>query len=120
MVNRTLDYGFNWAYTQEIEVGPEDDTDNRIFQQINFFYEKDKTKKGFIKALFLHHLLDFFKETYVDIHNLDLVFKKFLQDKIISEVVNPEGKKITFHQEINEIFDLVRHYKDELFEDLNL
>ncbi len=118
MVNRSLDYGFNWMFSQNYDIESEKESDNKVFQQINYFYEKEKNKKGYIKALFLHHLLDFFKETNVNIYDLDLVFSKFLEQKIISEIINSEGKKVAFHEEINEIFALIRINKEELYEDL--
>ena len=62
MVNRTLDYGFNWTIYQEDNKDIENHNDSIIFQQLKYFNEKDKNKKGYIKALYLHHLLDFFKE----------------------------------------------------------
>ncbi|MFW9826737.1 MAG: hypothetical protein ACFFEY_03845 [Candidatus Thorarchaeota archaeon] len=120
MVNRSLDYGFNWMFSQNYDIESEKESDNRIYQQITFFYEKEKNRKGYIKALFLHHLLDFFKETHVNIYDLDLVFTKFQEHKIISEIVNSEGTKVTFHKEINEIFDLIRLNKEEILEDLKI
>ena len=91
-----------------------------IIQQLKYFYEKDKNKKGYIKALYLHHLLDFFKETYVNIYNLDLVFEKFLENKVVVEMNDSKGKKIIFQEDIDAIFDLVRKNKEELFKDLKL
>ncbi len=118
MVNRTVDYGFNWTFYKENDVEFENNDDSIIFQQIKFFQEEDKNKKGYIKALYLHHLLDFFKETHVNISDLDLVFEKFLQEKVLVEFSDPEGKKLNFQEEINEIFDLIRKNKKELFNDL--
>ncbi|MFX1592370.1 MAG: hypothetical protein ACFFB6_13540 [Promethearchaeota archaeon] len=96
----------------------ENDNESIIFQQLKYFCEKNTEKKGFIKALYLHHLLDFFKETHINIYDIDAVFEKFLQNKVIVEIKDSEGKKINFQEEINEIFDLIRRNKEELFEDL--
>ncbi|MFX1390552.1 MAG: hypothetical protein ACFE9Z_10850 [Promethearchaeota archaeon] len=105
-------------YSKKHDLENPERIDSKIVQQINFFYEKDKNKKGYIKALFLHHLLDFFKETHVNIYDIDLVFEKFLQNKIVNEIIDSEGQKINFNREINEIFDLVKQNKEELFNDL--
>jgi Cu2+-containing amine oxidase len=120
MVNRALDYGFNWAFYKRDDLEFEINNDSIIFRQLKYFYERDKDKKGYIKALYLHHLLDFFKETHVDIYNISLVFEKFLQNKAIIEMNDSDGTKINFQEEINEIFDLIRKNKKELFIDLNL
>lgn len=66
----------------------------------------------------MHHLLDFFKETHVNIYDIDLVFEKFLQNKIIVEITDSEGKKINFKEVIEEIFKLLKDNKKELYEDI--
>ncbi|UCD00901.1 MAG: hypothetical protein JSV23_08435 [Promethearchaeota archaeon] len=118
MINRALDYGFNWALYQKDDVEFENSNESIIFQQLKYFNEKDENKKGYIKALYLHHLLDFFKETHVNIHDLKLVFKKFLQEKVIVEIYDSVGKITNFQEELNEIFDLIKENREELFEDL--
>ncbi len=118
MVNRAVDYGFNWAFYKQDEIAFEANNDNIIFRQLRYFYEKDKNKKGYIKALYLHHLLDFFKETHVNIYDLNLVFEKFLQNKVILEISDVEGKKINFQEDLQEVFKLLKDNKKELYEDL--
>jgi len=117
-VNRAVDYGFNWAFYKQDEIAFEANNDNIIFRQLRYFYEKDKNKKGYIKALYLHHLLDFFKETHVNIYDLNLVFEKFLQNKVILEISDVEGKKINFQEDLQEVFKLLKDNKKELYEDL--
>lgn len=117
-MNRAVDYGFNWAFYKQDEIAFEANNDNIIFRQLRYFYEKDKNKKGYIKALYLHHLLDFFKETHVNIYDLNLVFEKFLQNKVILEISDVEGKKINFQEDLQEVFKLLKDNKKELYEDL--
>jgi hypothetical protein len=66
----------------------------------------------------LHHLLDFFKETHVNINDIELVFKKFLQNKVIIEITDSEGKKINFQKDIEEVFKLLKDNKNDLYEDI--
>ena len=52
----------------------------------NFFHQKDldnkiDVKNSYVKAFFLHHLLDYFSETRVNINNIDLVFEHFIKNK---------------------------------------
>ena len=96
----------------------EKNNDNLIVQQLKFFYVKGKENIDYIKALFLHHLLDFFKETYIDVNNIELVFDKFLKDKIIIEIPDSEGKLVNFKEELNEIFQLLRRNRQELLYDI--
>lgn len=117
-MNRALDYGFIWVKYKENDVAIEQNNENIIFQQLNYFHEKEKKKKGYIKALYLHHLLDFFKETYVNIRNIDLVYEKFLQDKVLVEISDSDGLSINFQDDINEIFKLIRENKEEVYNDL--
>ena len=118
MVNRALDYGFSWAFYKQNGVEFENNDESIIFQQLKYFCEKDKDKKGYVKALYLHHLLDFFKETHVNINDIELVFKKFLRNKVIIEITDSEGKKINFQKDIEEIFKLLKDNKNELYEDI--
>jgi hypothetical protein len=92
-------------------------------RQLKFFYQKDLEKKYtknfiYIKAYYLHHLLDYFKETRIDISNIDLVFEKFLQEKVVNEFVDECGRRINFQNELNDIFLLLKENREELFNDL--
>ncbi|MEJ2294377.1 MAG: hypothetical protein P8Y23_06360 [Candidatus Lokiarchaeota archaeon] len=92
-------------------------------KQLRHFYKKDQEAKYsneslYVKAFYIHHLLDYFRETRFDIHNLDLVFTHFLQEKVIDELYLEDGKKINFQKEIQSIFKLFKHNKDQLFADL--
>ncbi len=118
MVNRAIDYGFNWAFYKQDAVDFDVNNENIIFRQIQYFYEKEINKKGYIKALYLHHLLDFFKETHVNIYDINLVFEKFRQNKAILEITDVEGNKINFQEELKDIFKLLKENKKELYEDL--
>lgn len=66
----------------------------------------------------MHHLLDFFKETHVNIYDIDLVFEKFLQNKAIVEITDSNGNKINFQEDLDEIFKLLKENKKELYEDI--
>lgn len=66
----------------------------------------------------MHHLLDFFKETHVDIYNIELVFTKFLQNKVIYKFINDKGEEINFKEDINELFQILRENKQHLYNDL--
>jgi hypothetical protein len=47
-----------------------------------------------------------------------LVFENFILDKIGSEIVNKNGSKISFLNEIQQIFTLLKKNKKELYSDL--
>ncbi|MFX0034425.1 MAG: hypothetical protein ACFE9I_02145 [Candidatus Hermodarchaeota archaeon] len=66
----------------------------------------------------MHHLLDFFKETSVNIYDLELVFQKFKSDKAIEEISDSLGNIYNFKTEMDEIFQLIRENREELFYDL--
>ncbi len=99
-----------------------DENERIIDRQLKYFYLMDKEKKYsnenlYVKAYYLHHLLDYFTETRVDKNNIELVFKKFLESKVMVEL-SDNGKIINFRKEIESIFQLLREDKQELFEDL--
>ena len=105
-------------FDEEKDINAEENNDNLLFRQLKFFYEKGKKNNNYIKALFLHHLLDFFKETNVDINNLELVLEKFLEKKITFIITDSEGKEVNFKEELNDIFQLIRRDKPELLYDI--
>jgi hypothetical protein len=118
-VNRAIDYGFNWSSFDDHKDGNNHKENEKvIFKQLLYFYEKSKNPESYIKACYLHHLLDFFKETHVDINNLNLVFQKFLENKVISEIVDSQGRNVDFRPIISEIFQLIEQNKKKLYQDL--
>jgi len=118
IVNRAVDYGFNWMFFKEHDLKSMKAIEDPFYQQLQFFYKKNKNNLLYIKALYLHQLLDFFKETNVKINDIELVFKKFLQDKVVVEIQDSDGIKVNFQEQIEEIFNLIRENKEKLFKDL--
>jgi len=97
--------------------------DSVLLHQLKYFYQKDLEKKYdkenlYVKAYYLHHLLDYFRETRFDISNIELVFEKFLEDKVVIEFSDRSGKTINFQNELDELFQLLRENKQELYNDL--
>jgi hypothetical protein len=119
-VDRSIDYGSNWLPKdrQEYEIHEEGENENNFYRQLVYFYDKDSLRKNFVKACYLHHLLDYFKETYVEIYNIELVFQKFLQQKAIVKIKDKKGNTINFKDDIEEIFQIIRDNKTDLFKDL--
>ena len=123
VVNRFIDYGSHYSVYEKKDGKFYDENESNIDRQLKYFYLMDKEKKYsnenlYIKAYYLHHLLDYFMETRVDILNIELVFKKFLEEKVISAITDAEGNLINFQKELNEIFQLLRENKEELYDDL--
>jgi hypothetical protein len=118
-VNRTIDYGFNWSSFDDQKDGTKHrENEKVIFKQLLHFYEKTKHPEKYIKACYLHHLLDFFKETHVNIYDLNLVFQKFLENKVISEIIDSQGENVDFKPIISEIFQLIEQNAKKLYQDL--
>jgi len=122
VVDRNIDYGTTWAFDSNNNDGSNDD-ESIIVKQLKFFHQKDLEKKFsdknlYVKAFYLHHLLDYFRETRFDIYDIDLVFDKFLQEKVKIQLVDNNGKEINFQNEIYQIFDLLKKNKRELYSDL--
>jgi hypothetical protein len=90
---------------------------------LKHFYKKDLENKAsdekmYVKAYYIHHLLDYFRETRYNTQNFDLVFEKFLQEKVIDKILSKEGIEISFQNEINSIFRLIKKNKNLLLDDL--
>ena len=121
-VNRNIDYGTSWAFTKNENDFPVEEFESTKAKQLNFFYQKDLEKendpKSYVKAYYLHHLLDYFRETRININEINTVFDQFLKEKIETETVNNEGNKVNFLKEIHRIFDVLRKNKEELYSDL--
>ncbi len=122
VVDRNIDYGTTWAFNSNNN-DPSNDDESVIVKQLKFFHQKDleknfSDKNLYVKAFYLHHLLDYFRETRFDIYDIDLIFDKFLQEKVKTQIVNNKGKEINFQIEIHQIFDLLKKNKRELYSDL--
>ncbi|MHA1526254.1 MAG: hypothetical protein ACTSQD_04425, partial [Promethearchaeota archaeon] len=64
-MNRFIDYGITWALDNKKSKLAQDD-DPIILRQLKFFHKRDLEKKYskenlYVKACYLHHLLDFFR-----------------------------------------------------------
>lgn len=122
-VNRNIDYGTSWAFNENNENSSHITDKSVAIQQLHYFHQKDlenekDNHKSYIKAFYLHHILDYFRETRVNINNIDLVFEKFLLEKIGPEIIDKNGIKISFLYEIQQIFNLLKKNKKELYSDL--
>jgi hypothetical protein len=120
-VNQNIDYGTSWAFNKETEATESEE--KVVDRQLRFFYHKDKEKTFsseflYVRAFYLHHLLDYFKETRYNKYDLELIFTKFIQEKVKPTLINDERNEISFLNEINYIFGIIRHYKEEFFSDL--
>ncbi len=123
VVNRFIDYGAHCGIHDSSEENYYQEEDSTLLRQLKYFYKKDLEKKFcnenlYIKAYYLHHLLDFFRETRVYIYDMENVFKEFCAKKIITTLVLNKGEIVTFKEELEEIFTLFRKNKEELYEDL--
>jgi len=121
-VNQNIDYGTEWAFSKDARSNSDEEESNAS-RQLKFFYKKDLEKqysneKMYVKAFYIHHLLDFLKETRLNVRDLNIVFAKFLKKKVQSDIFDENGESINFMKEINEIFALIKDNQDELIEDL--
>jgi len=121
-VNQNIDYGTEWAFSEESR-NSIDEEETNISRQLKFFYQKDLEKhysneKMYVKAFYIHHLLDFLKETRLSVRDFDIIFANFLKKKVPSEIIDEKGECINFMKEIDEIFSLFNENYDELLEDL--
>ena len=120
-VNRNIDYGTSWAFNESENDFSLKEYESAIAKQLDFFHQKDLEDKydhnSYVKAYYLHHLLDYFKETRINIDEISSVFDQFLKEKIETETINIEGKKVNFLKEIHQIFDFLRKNKEELYSD---
>ena len=121
-VNRNIDYGTSWAFSRDENDFPVEEYESALTKQLNFFHQKDLEEvdnhMSYVKAYYLHHLLDYFRETRINIYEINTVFDQFLKEKIKTELINNEGNKVNFLKEIHQIFDFLRKNKEELYSDL--
>ena len=122
-VDRNIDYGTQWVEESHNDNSNYNIDDRIVVKQLHHFYKKDKEAKYsteylYVKAFYIHHLLDYFRETRFNTQNLDLIFNKFQQEKVTTEIKTDDGNIINFQREIQTIFNLFRRNKDQLFADL--
>ena len=121
-MNRNIDYGTSWAFIESRDDFSVEEYKSNMAKQLIYFHQQDidggNGHNSHIKAFFLHHLLDYFKETRINISNINAVFEIFLKEKIEIEIITNNGKKVNFLNEIHQIFDFLRKNKEELYSDL--
>ena len=121
-MNRNIDYGTSWAFNRTIGNYSVGENQSNIVKQLIYFHQQDIDEgnglNSHIKAFYLHHLLDYFKETRINISNINAVFEIFLKEKIEIEIISYNGKKVNFLKEIQQIFDVLRKNKEVLYSDL--
>lgn len=121
-MDRNIDYGTEWTFNEKLK-HLFDEEDSIVLKQLKFFHYKDLEKKyskeqSYVKAFYLHHLLDFFMETRVNIYNIQQVFHEFLERKVVIEFTDKNGEIINFQKQVNGIFNLLLENKEELYLDL--
>ena len=121
-VNRNIDYGSSWAFSNNEDDFPAEEYESALSKQLNFFHKKDLEEedndKSYVRAYYLHHLLDYFRETRINIYEINIVFDQFLKEKIKTEIITNEGNNVNFLKEIHQIFDFLRKNKEEFYSDL--
>ncbi|MHA1842637.1 MAG: hypothetical protein ACTSWE_00040 [Promethearchaeota archaeon] len=123
IVNRFIDYGAHCGLSDPEDPHYYNENDPTPLRQLKYFYKKDKEKNFssqyiYVKALYLHHLLDFFRETRTCIYDFDSVFHEFLLKKIPPCLSLNTLEITSFTREINDIFSLLKNNKKEFLEDL--
>jgi hypothetical protein len=121
-VDRNIDYGTEWAFNENQQFDEELDEPISL-RQLKFFYKKDLEKKYdndllYVKAYYLHHFLDFLKETRFSLDDLDKIFFEFLKKKVFREFINEDQEVINFDKQIFEIKEIIKKNKQELINDL--
>ncbi|TFG02580.1 MAG: hypothetical protein EU539_12975 [Promethearchaeota archaeon] len=123
IVNRYIDYGGHFGLCDDQKNHYYDADDPSKLKQLKYFFQKDKEKKFskenvYVKSYFLHHLLDYFKETRHNTNDIEFIFIKFVEDKVPIEFSDENGKVFNFRKEVDEIFTLIRQNIQELQNDL--
>lgn len=113
ITNRVIDYGFNWVYSAKSDIKNNDDP---RFLHLTYFYEMDPINKNYIKAYYLHRVLDHLKETRHK--ELDKALKEFETKKCLIEIERPNGQIINFRKEIDGILSLLRDNENKVLADI--
>jgi len=113
ITNRVIDYGFNWVYSAKSDIKNNDDP---RFLHLTYFYEMDPKNKNYIKAYYLHRVLDHLKETRHK--ELDKALKEFETEKCLIEIERLNGQIINFKKEIDVILSLLRDNENKVLADI--
>lgn len=113
ITNRVIDYGFNWVYSAKSDIKNNDDP---RFLHLTYFYEMDPKNKNYIKAYYLHRVLDHLKETRHK--ELGKALKEFETEKCLIEIERPNGQIINFRKEINGILSHLRDNENKVLVDI--
>ncbi|MEJ2249537.1 MAG: hypothetical protein P8Y70_11940 [Candidatus Lokiarchaeota archaeon] len=123
-VNRSIDYGSDW-YNHKLNKNDNNSAQNfsenskgSMVQQLQYFYEKDPNSYQYVEAAYIHYILDYFRETRYDLYDFDFVFKKFIEEKGLTQIYKNEQILIDFSPLLKEIFLFLKKNKEEVLYDL--
>ena len=93
------------------------DVDNPQYYELKYMHDKDPVTKEYIKAYYLHLVLDHLKETRHK--DFNKAIDEFMTEKILNEIQLPDGTVISFANELDWILAFVKENQREILDDVH-
>nr|MDO8083853.1 hypothetical protein [Candidatus Sigynarchaeum springense] len=116
VVNRIIDYG-SFSTFFNIKEAPDQFKDDQRYFVIKYLYHKDPAKNSYVKAYYLHLLLDHLKETRIA--DVDGAVNDFINNKALVELPIEDEIVLNFKRELDDLAALIHANRDEVSSDIH-
>nr|MDO8108809.1 hypothetical protein [Candidatus Sigynarchaeota archaeon] len=100
-----------------VDKNDDENFDNRQYFELKYLHEKEPVTDEFVKAYYLHLVLDHLKETRFN--DLERAINEFLTEKVLIEIRIHGGMVISFKKALDEVISFLRRNEREILGDIH-
>ncbi len=115
VVNRSIDYGASFVFFA-LKRKHAMENDDRRYHELLYLYEKDPEHLEYVKAYYMHFLLDHLKETKKK--ELASALDEYKQEKALLEVILEDGRVVSFLKMVDDLISLLLEHEAEVTADV--
>ncbi|MEX2680472.1 MAG: hypothetical protein Q6373_002645 [Candidatus Sigynarchaeota archaeon] len=116
VVNQIIDYG-SFSTFFNVDAAPNQFKDDQRYFVIKYLYHKDPVKNSYVKAYYLHLLLDYFKETRIV--DIDKAVDDFINNRALVELPIENNIVLSFKRELYDLASLIHANREEISLDMH-
>ncbi|MBN2154310.1 MAG: hypothetical protein JW839_22840 [Candidatus Lokiarchaeota archaeon] len=116
IVNQVIDYG-SFSTFFNVKEAPDQFQDDQRYFIIKYLYRKDPASNSYVKAYYLHLLLDHLRETRI--RDVDAAVNDFIDNKALIELPIGDDIVLNFRRELDDLASMIHENREEIWSDLH-